>query len=38
MIVIQVMNFHVCEMLIGMNVYDHCNVLVLFKQQKERPE
>ena len=32
------MNFHVFEMRMGMNIYDHPNVLALLKQQLERPE
>ena len=32
------MNFHVFEMWIGMNIYDHRNVLALLKQHRERPE
>ena len=32
------MNFHVFEMQIGMNVYDHCSVLALLKQEREKPE
>ena len=29
------MNFHVFEKWIGMNIYDHRNVLALLKQQRE---
>ena len=32
------MNFYVFEMWIGMNIYDHRNVLALLKQQRESPE
>ena len=30
-------SFHVFEMWIGMNEFDHC-ILALLKQQRERPE
>ena len=32
------MNFHVFELQIGINEFDHCNVLMLLKQEQERSE